>query len=127
MKSYPYLTTYNPPAPVLEVRVGFPEARLTLGPFMALVDTGADGTIMPQSLLVQINAPLVDKAQLRSHWGEWRTVRLYTVDIGIADLLLPAIEVVRDDWGEEIILGRNVLNRLGLFLDGPRRRTEIKE
>jgi hypothetical protein len=33
--------------------------------------------------------------------------------------------VVGDEQGEEIVLGRNVLNRLRLLLDGPSRLTEI--
>jgi hypothetical protein len=31
-----------------------------------------------------------------------------------------------DDWNNEIILGRNVLNKLHLELDGPRQITRVK-
>ncbi|MBI5650440.1 MAG: hypothetical protein HZC40_08355 [Chloroflexi bacterium] len=47
---------------------------------------------------------------------------------------MPGIEVVgvedesaEDDQAQEIILGRNVLNRLILLLDGPNEQTEILE
>ena len=46
-------------------------------------------------------------------------MQLFTVDVGIGRLRLPAVEVVGDDQGKEIVLGRNVLNRLRLLLDGP--------
>jgi hypothetical protein len=43
----------------------------------------------------------------------------YIVDIHLGGILLPAIQVAADEGGEEIILGRNVLNKLSIFLDGP--------
>jgi len=117
--SHPYLTTYYPPMPALQVRLGYPEEALTLGPLAAIVDTGADGTLVPQSLIDELGAPFVDDVRVRSHWGEWRNMQLFTVDVGIESLRLPAVEVAGDDRGQEIVLGRNVLNRLRLLLDGP--------
>ena len=117
--SYPYLDTHYPPIPALEIRMGYPGGTLDLGPLMAIVDTGADGTLVPQWLIDEIEAPFIDDVRIRSHWGEWRNVQLFTVDLGIGKLRLPAVEVVGDEQGEEIILGRNVLNRLKLLLDGP--------
>jgi|GEM_PF-253557 len=116
--SHPYLDTYYPPMPALEVQLGYPEEALVLGPLPAIVDTGADGTLVPQSLIDQIRAPLVDEVRVRSHWGEWRTMQLFTVDVGIGQLRLPAIEVAGDDQDKEIVLGRNILNRLRLLLEG---------
>jgi hypothetical protein len=40
-------------------------------------------------------------------------------------IVLPSIDVVSDPIGREVILGRNVLNKLRLLLDGPRQVTEI--
>jgi len=117
--SFRYLDTYCPPMAALRIRMGYPEEALTLGPLTAIVDTGADGTLVPQSLVDEIGAPFVDAVRVRSHWGEWRNMQSYTVDIGIGRLRLPTIEVVGDDQGQEIVLGRNVLNRLRLLLDGP--------
>jgi predicted aspartyl protease len=123
--SYSYLASYFPPMPVLEVQLGFPDDRLRVGPLAAIVDTGADGSLVPQAWLDEIGAPLVDEVRIRSQWGEWRNVKMFTIDLGIGDVRLPSIEVVGDDLGEEIVLGRNVLNRLKLLLDGPHGRTEL--
>jgi hypothetical protein len=38
---------------------------------------------------------------------------------------LPAVEVVADERGEEVIIGRNVLNFLVMTLNGPKRVLEI--
>ena len=44
---------------------------------------------------------------------------LFTVDIGLESVRLPDIEVIGDQQGQEIIVGRNVPNRLKTLLDGP--------
>lgn len=116
--NHPYLTTYYPPIPTLEIRLGYPDESFKSGYFTAILDTGADGSMVPQHLLDELNAPFVDEARIRSHWGEWRSVQTFMVDIGIDTIRLPAIEVVGDEDGDEIILGRNVLNKLRLLLEG---------
>lgn len=127
MTIYRYSETWYPPMPVLEVRFGYPEEPLALGPYMAIVDTAADGTIVPIQLVEHLEAPFVDDVRLRSQWGEWRRARLFTVDVGIGALRFPAIEVVGDERGDEIVLGRNVLNKLRLLLDGPSSTTKVLE
>lgn len=123
----PYLDACYPEIPVLEVYLSYPAAASSLGPFVAIVDTGADGTLIPQKLLDQIETPVVDTVRIRSHWGEWRRVMVFTVDMGFENLRLPAVDVVGDVTGTDIILGRNVLNRLKLLLDGPEHCTQILE
>ncbi|MBL7064620.1 MAG: hypothetical protein ISS49_10525 [Anaerolineae bacterium] len=122
-----YAKTWYPPMPVLEIWLGYPEESLSLGPYIAIVDTAADGTIIPIGLIERLEAPFVDDVRLRSQWGEWHRARMFTVDIGVGSLCLPAIEVVGDERSDEIILGRNVLNRLRLLLDGPASVTKVLE
>lgn len=97
-----------------------------IGPLAALIDTGADGSLVPVRYLRAIPslAP-VDRRWLRSHWGESRMVRLYLVDVEVAGIRLPDIEVVADSVGDEVVLGRNALNRLRLVLDGPKQVIDI--
>ena len=120
-----YLDGYFPPMPALQIELGYPGETLTLGPLTAIVDTGADGTLVPQSLLDQIGAPFIDEVRARGQWGSWRNLQMFTVDIRVEGLRLSAVEVVGDDEGEEIILGRNILNRLRLLLDGPAGQVEV--
>jgi len=47
------------------------------------------------------------------------------LDVGIGGLRLPLVEVVADDRGNEVIVGRNVLNNLIVTLDGPKQVLEI--
>ena len=85
-----YLTTYYPPMPALSVWLGYPDESLSVGPLTAIIDTGADGTLVPQSFIDQIGAPVVDDVRVRGHWGEWRSTQLFTVDVGLEGHRLPA-------------------------------------
>lgn len=69
----------------------------------------------------------MDATWLRSQWGERRMALVYVLDVHIGLLRQPAIRVVRDDRGKEVILGRDVLNKMRLLLDGPAQTTEILE
>lgn len=122
-----YSNEWFPPMPVLEISLGYPGESLSLGPHIAIVDTGADGSLIPIRFVEQLQIPLVDEVRLRSQWGEWRRARIFTVDIGIGLLCIPAVEVVGDERGNEIVLGRNVINKLRLLLDGPATTTEVVE
>lgn len=124
MKEYPYDTAYDPPIPACSVVLTGPsnDRRVTLA---AVLDTGADGTIVPVRYLQEIGARRAYEATLRSQWGESRPVFLYLVDLQIGELALPGIYVVGDELGDEAVLGRNVLNRLRLLLDGPAALTRL--
>ncbi len=132
------LTDYDsekfPAAPVLEIKISPPRESVQTEAMPALVDTGADFTIIPLNWLLQVDAPAVRWAFLRGLWSEQRQVTLYLVDLYFDDIVLPALEVVGlgDDQIEfdderEAVLGRNVLNRLILLLDGPQQRIDILE
>jgi len=114
---FEYDSRYQPPAPVTKIWLSYPEKTPSVGPLLALIDTGADGTLAPIAVLEKLNAPMIDLVRIRSQWGEWRYVEMFTVDLTIGDILLPAIEVVGIEE-DEIVLGRNVLNRLILLLNG---------
>ncbi len=91
----------------------------SVGPLNAILDTGADGTLVPQRHLDIIGARRVMETGLRSQWGERRVVYLYLVTFRIGEIELPGTYVVGDDQSDEIVLGRNVLNQLKIWLDGP--------
>ncbi len=91
----------------------------------ALIDTGADGTIVPTKYLKDIRAPTVGQARLRYHLGV-RDVFLHIIDVQIEDMILPGVVVAADREGQEFILGRDVLNRLRLLIDGPDQIAQVR-
>jgi len=112
-----YNSKYFPPIPQLSVRFG--ERGEQQGPFDAIVDTGADATIVPERILIQAKAEFIRPGQVRTQWGEIHKIQVYIVAVEIEEVSLPGVIVVGDPVAKEIILGRNVLNKLPLFLDGP--------
>ena len=122
---HPYDSVFHPPFPVLQASLVNEEEGLRLGVERAYLDTGADGTLVPISYLRQMLAPILHDATIRSHWGERRSVQVFLTDIEVDGVRLPGMLVIGDEVGSDVILGRNVLNRLRLLLDGPALRTEI--
>jgi predicted aspartyl protease len=124
VNEFPYDAKYDPPLPVCDIVLIVPATDLRV-PLTAVVDTGADGTIVPVDYLRQIGARRAFETGLRSQWGERRVVYLYLVDMQIGSITLPGVYVIGDELGTEAVLGRNVLTRLRLLLDGPAALTRI--
>ena len=124
---FQYNRNYYPSVPMAGVVFITAAESLRTGPLSAVLDSGADGTIVPIAYLNEIQtSPTVEMA-MRSQWGERRRVLLYLVDVQIGEITLPGIEVVGDDLSDEVVLGRDVLNRLRVLLDGPAESTTISE
>ena len=123
--NFDYATNHTPPIPVMKIRLGYPGEALTIGPLEAIIDTGADATLIPRYLIDELEAPFVDDAWISSPWGEWMSVQTFTLDIGLEQVRLPAVRAVATEENDEIILGRNVLNKLHLTLDGPKQITMV--
>ncbi len=128
MKTTAYSQEYLPVAPVLPVGIAAP-GEAPEGNELALIDTGADGTFVPMAVLEDLDLPISYMTNVRSHLGDTlHRVPVYRVDVVLfGSIRLPGIEVVGDDWGERIILGRNVLNLLRLHLDGPEQTAGVEE
>ena len=121
----PYSKDFTPAAPVMDLTLAAVATDATVGPITALVDTGADATIIPMEYLDRIKAPITIEMWARSTWGDRRRVNLFLVDVRIGENVLPHVQVVGDETGDEAILGRDVLNKLKLLLDGPAAVTHI--
>lgn len=108
--SFRYSRDHYPPVPTVDVTFITAAEFLRIGPLSAVVDSGADGTIVPINYLDEIHAPPTEEMIIRSQWGERRKVMLRLIDVQIGNLILPGVEVVGDELSNEIILGRDILN-----------------
>lgn len=95
------------------------------GPLSALLDTGADFTLIPTYLLEQVEAADVGQVRIQIHFGDSHLVTQYTVAVQIHETGLLWIYALGGDEQDDIILERDVLNKLPLFLDGPQRQTQL--
>lgn len=125
MSFYEYNGDYVPAMPVCEIYLGAVGQAPTLGPLEAILDTGSNATIVSTRYLLQVGATPVNRERARSVWGDARLVDIYAASLAINGLRLQSLREVADDWGDEIILGRFVLNRLKVVLDGPGAMVEI--
>lgn len=122
-----YSKFYTPPAPVLTISLAGLDESALFENQTAFIDTGADGTFIPTAFLEKLGAPVIYNTNVRSYLGErLRRVSIHQIDILVDKIRLPGVEVISDDWNNEIILGRNVLNKLHIELDGPHQTTRVK-
>ena len=115
--TYEYDLTYVPAMPIVSLSIGQPdsEASFTLS---ALVDSGADATMIPISYLLQVGAIKRQLVFIRTVSGKRAPARLYTVSLQIAHYRRQRIEVIGNQDTDETIIGRDILNHLVVTLDG---------
>ena len=116
---------YAPPMPVLDIGVSRPGASAPSATLEAVVDTGADGTLIPQDVLEGVGATFVDRAYLRGITGQRRPVDLYLVTLHLGPLRIAGVRAVALAPGDTAILGRDVLNQLDIALRGIAGVTEV--
>ena len=127
MSFHEYSSDYYPSMPVCEVYLGPSGKEPTLGPLEAILDIGADVTVVPTKYLRQFGAKDMGTGRAHSIWGDSKPVELYAVSFRLDHLRFKALRVLADDTSDEIVLGRFVLNRLKIVLDGPASMLEIVE
>lgn len=123
--TYSYSADYDPSMPVVDITLVAPHSGEAIGPEIALVDSGADGTLVPVDLLEQIGAVSIATGRLIWLWKESRPVNIYLVQMEIGPYILPKVHVAGVPAGTDLVLGRNVLNQMVLTLNGPAEVTEI--
>ena len=119
--SFAYSRNYSPPAPVAKV-VLRSQSEISI---VALLDSGADGTMIPYPLLLRIGSQFARTSKVTGVTGKSAGVELYFVEIQIGDLIIPGVKAISSRSSKEVILGRDVLNHLIVTLDGIAGTTEI--
>ena len=110
---------FAPPAPVARAVVRGP-AGATRPDVPLLIDTGADISVIPQSVASAVNAEVrPSDIAIRFYDGSERTCDVAELTVEFLRYRFQGVFVVVDsDYG---VLGRNILNLLVFTLDGPRR------
>jgi predicted aspartyl protease len=116
---------YDPPMPVLDIGISRPGLMAPSVIVEALVDTGADATLIPRDILERVGATFVDRAYMRGITGHRQLVNLYLVTLHLGPLRIAGVRAVALSVGETAILGRDALNHLDIRLIGVAGITEI--
>ena len=123
--TFAYDSAYSPSMPVVDLNVSRPGSRRSDQIVTAVVDSGADGTLLPIDVLEAVGAGYVGEAVIRGISGSRQQVSMYLVSLHVGAHALQAIRVVAAPEGSEAILGRNALQYLVVTLNGPAAVTEI--
>jgi predicted aspartyl protease len=112
-----YNRAYEPPAPYLNILVSS-IANQSAEEISALLDSGADATMLPISILNQVNAPYLEKMAMRWGTSPPEVVDIYIATIRIGPHVLHGINVIAVPPESDAILGRDVMNQLNIQLNG---------
>ena len=92
----------------------------------AMVDSGADATLIPLSVLEAVGATYKETMWMRGITGERVEVDRYLVAIRIGANVIRGVHVVAAPPSSDAIIGRDVLNQLIVTLDGPGEVTAVR-
>jgi predicted aspartyl protease len=122
-QDYEYDLEQLPPAPVLPIRLSAPlgEPSVLL---VALIDTGADMTVVPRALARRLRLPVVGAVSVRGVAGSRSKCAVHAAAVEV-DGHREIIEVL--GLGKEALAGRNLLNQWILNLDGPHQRLHLRK
>lgn len=118
---FPYDARHTPPAPVLPLRCGPPRTEPATA-VAALVDSGADITVLPEGVADALDLPQIGELTVRGIGGT-RRVPVYAAEVEVTGWRR-LVEVVA--VGDEALLGRDVLNAWVVTLDGPRQALRVE-
>jgi hypothetical protein len=111
-------TLFNPPAPVARVSLRNPTSGAVIADVPMLLDTGADVTLLPRSIVQQLGVPVDTEHgyELMAFDGVRSTASTVTADLLVASRTFKGQFLVTEQaWG---LIGRDVLNHLSITFDG---------
>ncbi len=116
---------FSPPAPVAEVIVTHPVSSVNSGLLPGKLDTGADLTVIPEGLISQLALKARAQIWARGFDGTFSRRPVYYVRFTIEGFELPIVRCIAAER-QNVLVGRNVLNRFILTLDGKNLRFDLR-
>jgi len=124
--TYDYDSSFEPSMPVVEIKI----ARSLTVPILtlqAMIDSGADGSIIPVRYLQQINARKENSLWIRTVTGKRSIADMYSVAMQFGPFEFRDLLVVGGSQEGEIIIGRDILNQFIITLNGLANVVEISQ
>jgi hypothetical protein len=122
---YAYNLQVQPPAPFVLVNLRSPMTGAAVRDVPAQIDTGADCTVLPESVSLALALIASGQATATGFAGIPTQVSLYPVELGIHTEAPQPLEVLTSPEEAWVLLGRDVLNGKRVLLDGPGLALEI--
>jgi len=111
---------FDPPAPVARVIIRTLDRARAISDVAMLIDSGSDMTLIPRACADQLDlrSEIEDRIRLQGFWGGDKPAEIVRAElVFLGRNFHGPFPLIDEQFG---ILGRNVLNRLSLLLDGPR-------
>ncbi|MEZ4661201.1 MAG: hypothetical protein R2911_26940 [Caldilineaceae bacterium] len=122
--SYDYSADYSPSMPMSEIMIGRARGSPALA-VHAIVDSGADATMIPVQYLKQIGARRGKQVIIRSYLGTRERADQYIISFQLAHFARTELRVVGVTQTTEAVIGRDILNSLIVTLNGLASTVEI--
>jgi predicted aspartyl protease len=113
---------FSPPAPVARVALRNSQTGAIVNDVPMLLDSGADVTLLPQTFVDQIGVVVEPNEgyELMGFDGSISVARVVQLDlIFLRRAFKGRFLLTNQEWG---LIGRDILNHVSLFFDGPHMR-----
>jgi hypothetical protein len=119
MVRYAYNQQVSPPAPFVHVTVRPPWEGPAGVVVPAQIDTAADLSVIPGRLVEELQLLPLDTVPTLGFGGHLVTLPTFLVELQVRDLVLVTVKALASHDEPYVLLGRDVLNRFTVLLDGP--------
>lgn len=116
---------WNPPAPAILVELRSPASPDSPSPerLIALIDSGAFTSVVPESVIVRLHLQQIDEVEAGDYdaveEGDFPTLPVYSIHLTIPHMEPILARVIPKRPESHVTLGRNVINDWLLTLNGP--------
>lgn len=127
MPRYNYNRQIEPPAPFVHVSLSRPSGGVGLDDVPAQIDTAADMTVLPWSIVESLQLVQLDERPIGGFGGHVTLSPTFLIEVAIRGLRPIVVQALGHRDEPFLLLGRDVLNHYRLSLDGPQLVLEIHE
>jgi predicted aspartyl protease len=121
-----YDQSFHPPAPIAEVTILHPVVTTRRRTLSGKLDTGADLTVIPQQLVTPLRLTPKGRIWTTGYDGTYSQRAVFYVRMQLEGFVLASVRCIATER-RNVLLGRNVLNRFVISLDGKRLFFELKD
>ena len=117
----------NPPAPFVHVSIERPSADGTTVEMPAQIDSAADISVIPWGVVEELQLVQFGEQVVGGFGGYTLEMPTFLIRIGLRGQPKSPIKVLASREESFVLLGRDILNRFHLVLDGPNLVLEVTE
>jgi hypothetical protein len=126
MIRYAYNRQVTPPAPFVHVSLRPPQEGAAGVVVPAQIDTAADLSVIPGRFVEELHLVPLDSVSALGFGGHLVTLPTFLVELQVRDLTPATVKVLASHDEPYVLLGRDVLNRFTILLDGPNLVIEVR-